>query len=294
MDEAELIAEQHRRDKTKKYHLAECFVLYKAFVNRQIHRRLDIGKLLPSLHLRPLSPGDMMTIVADTGTSKTYLLQFLSLSVPELNVLFFEFEWSAELIAERYLAAINRTHPDEICRMAQGGGEYSTTLAGHIWIVDQSNLSVDQMRKIIIESQPPIDVVLVDYLGLVSAHGDRYERMSNVAESLKVMARDTKTVVIAVSQMPRKERGHDGTVGLHDAKGSGSIEASSQLVLGMWVDKQDPVHLRWIKVLKCNYGQPGKSVCCRFDWSKTQFTEATMDAQPDYHGHRGCYDDTRI
>ena len=65
-------------------------------------------------------------------------------------------------------------------------------------------------------------LVLVDYIGLVHGAGkSRYERVSSVAEDLKVIAKVTQTIIIIASQVGRDE---DPEIRLSSGKDSGSLE----------------------------------------------------------------------
>ena len=106
-------------------------------------------------------------------------------------------------------------------------------------------------------------LVLVDYIQLVQGSGEsRYERVSGVAEQLKVVAKETNTIIVMASQIGRNATGESKEVSLTDAKESGSIENSSGLVLGAWRDGNDAERL-WLRVLKNTKGKSGRTIPCR-------------------------------
>ena len=72
--------------------------------------------------------------------------------------------------------------------------------------------------------------------------------------------------------MGRGEEDDNGTkeVGLYDAKDSGSIENSAQLMLGAWRPERDELVLR---VLKQTKGRARWDVHCNYDGDRQTITE---------------------
>ena len=81
----------------------------------------------------------------------------------------------------------------------------------------------------------------------------RYDRMSDAAEGLKQLARKANAVVVISSQLGRNKDRVE--VSLNDAKDSGSIENSSQLVIGAWRPETDKLTMRILKQTKKASGQ---------------------------------------
>ena len=83
----------------------------------------------------------------------------------------------------------------------------------------KSNLSMEDLTTYINHAELKIGerprVVLLDYIGLVkSVGGSRYDRVSRIAEELKVVAKSTQTVMICASQVHRSEEDEEGP-GMH-------------------------------------------------------------------------------
>jgi replicative DNA helicase len=116
-------------------------------------------------------------------------------------------------------------------------------------------------------------VVIVDYLGLMRGEGrSRYEQFSNIVEELRIIAKTTRTVILATSQVTRDKKRGTPEITLHDAKESGSIENSSSLVLGSWRDAEDDTALH-LRVLKNTKGRVGWNVECDFDGPSLRIKE---------------------
>jgi replicative DNA helicase len=234
---------------------------------------LDLGCWLPTLGkcVRPLVAGDFVVYLANTGAGKTAALQNICL-VSGLECLFFELEVARPIIFERFAQIATNMNGDFIEKTYSEGGRVpwkADERLQRIHICDRPKMTVEDIEKFIIKSELKIGrkprLVVVDYLQLMKAQkaASRYERFSDIAENLKVVAKSTGTIVIAASQISRKSDSESPEVFLHDAKESGSIENSASLVLGAWLDDDDRTKLT-VKVLKCTRGRPGARVICNF------------------------------
>jgi len=235
---------------------------------------VNFGKWLPSLGfdkitgngVRPLVPGDLVTIMGGTGTGKTGMLQNLAIHLRPIPILMFEIELADDILTERFHAAAMELPQWQIEDKALHGVSLNCEMWDHIFTCPESKLTPQQIEEYIRKSelkigQPPL-VVLVDYIGLVSASGSRYERTSTIAEDLKRIAKATNTVIVMASQVARADDDRID-VRLHDAKDSGSIENSSGLVLGAWRTGSGST-LR-VKVLKSTKGGGGIEIDCNMD-----------------------------
>jgi len=253
---------------------------YREFLKVAETTSLNLGGWLPSLgkNVRSLVPGELVTVMADTGVGKTAILQNIAIHARPLKVLLFELELPGTLCFERFLQIDSQRPGNRIQSTYANGGQEDWETHGrinHIYTCSLSKLSVEDIEKLIIKSELKIGerpaVVMIDYIGLVAGKGgSRYERMSNVAEEMKVLAKSTNTIIILSSQIHRKAEDAGKAVSLHDAKDSGSIENSSGLVLGCWKESHAQLN---IKVLKNTKGKAGFTIPCRFDGESLSITE---------------------
>jgi len=256
----------------------ECYDRYKQRISAYDEQAVDLGKWLPSMrhHVRPLLPGDLAVILADTGVGKTCVLNNIAKSQRPLTCIYFQFELSPEPMCERFIAMTqdNVTTLD-VERRTKRGEVFDVRGWDHIFLCPDSSLNVEQAEAIVMQSELKTGskprIVCVDYIGLMGGVNDRYERMSDVAEGLKQMARRTDTVVIVASQLKRDEQRTE--VFLHDGKGSGSIENSAQLVIGAWRESQTEITLKILKQTKRS-GQP--IIKANFDGDRQRITEKAM------------------
>jgi 5S rRNA maturation endonuclease (ribonuclease M5) len=260
------------------YSMADIEPLYKQQVMQAGKISLDLGAWLPSFRMiRPLIQGEFALILGDTGTGKTGILQNIAVSNSHLKTLMFEMELPSELLFERYLALRGGFTSQEVETEYKNNdvfGEKAMMLQfPNLFICPQSKITLDQMESMIMRAELKMGerpvLVLVDYVQLISGAGNRYEKTSNIAEGLKVLAKSTRTIIVATSQVARNE---DGEIGLHSAKDSGSLENSAGLVLGAWRDKEDFSLLK-MRVLKSTKGGAGLEIDCNFDGARMKITE---------------------
>lgn len=232
----------------------------------------NLGKWLPSLgkKMRPLVAGELGVVLADTGSGKTAVLQNMAIAAHPLKVLFFEIELPGSLMFERFISLQERQSGATVEGHFRAGGDFENKLhLSHIHVCTKSQLDVQKIQDLIERSEQKIGgrpaVVFIDYIGLVGGKGNsRYERMSYIAEQLKIIAKATDTILIAACQIHRKHEDSTGEIYLHDAKDSGSIENSAGLVLGLWRDGEFGEFMK-VKICKNTKGAPGHVINANFN-----------------------------
>ena len=88
----------------------------------------------------------------------------------------------------------------------------------------------------ILQNKGQCDVVLIDYVGLVTSSKERgksrEQEVAEISSSLKQMAKDLKIPVIVLSQLNRSvEMRQDKRPNLSDLRESGSLEQDADLVI---------------------------------------------------------------
>src|SRR6202140_5493385 len=126
-----------------------------------------------------------------------------------------------------------------------------------IFIDDTPGISLSEMRakaRRLKQAQGGrLDLIIVDYLQLMSGGGKRFENrtqeVSAISRGLKALAKELAVPVIALSQLSRapESRGGDHRPQLADLRESGSIEQDADLVMFIFreeVYKQDDPELQ--------------------------------------------------
>ena len=209
------------------------------------------------------------------------------------TVCFFSLEMSRDQLAQRMLsseAGIPSEHlrsgeleDDEWTRLAMAGDNLSKA---NIFFDETSNITVPEM-KAKLRRMPKVDLVVVDYLGLMKSSrniDNRVQEVSEITRNLKIMAKDLKVPVIACAQLSRgtETKGKSHKPALSDLRDSGSIEQDADIVLFLYrdtyydnekaedEDRSDPNKSECI-VAKNRHGGLG-TVDLFFDGQYTRFT----------------------
>jgi replicative DNA helicase len=172
---------------------------------------------------------------------------------------------------------------DEWTRLAMAGDNLSKA---NIYFDETSNITVPEM-KAKIRRMPKVDLVVVDYLGLMKSSrniDNRVQEVLEITRNLKIMAKDLKVPVIACAQLSRgtETKGKSHKPALSDLRDSGSIEQDADIVLFLYrdtyydnekaedEDRSDPNKSECI-VAKNRHGGLG-TVDLFFDGQYTRFT----------------------
>jgi replicative DNA helicase len=125
-----------------------------------------------------------------------------------------------------------------------------------IFIDDTPGIALSEMRakaRRLMQAQGRLDLIIVDYLQLMSGGSKRYENrtqeVSAISRGLKALAKELTVPVIALSQLSRapESRGGDHRPQLADLRESGSIEQDADVVAFIFreeVYKQDDPELQ--------------------------------------------------
>jgi hypothetical protein len=227
---------------------------------------LDLNRWLSSLCLRPLGPGDLMGIMANTGQCKTACIQNILAANALLPGILFELELSGPQMFERAAAISTGYDAWRISQYYDEGERVDWWTSGKFanLLTCTASLSMPEIDERIGRASAKLGcsprVFVIDYAQLVRGPGSRYERMSATCEEAKRLAKKWNAVGIIVSQVARPDDDDDNEVSIYDAKESGSFENSCGLVLGVWkTSKTDMI----CKVLKNTRGYAGKKVVMR-------------------------------
>jgi hypothetical protein len=271
---------------------------YAKFCQDNTTPRLLLNKWLPGLNLRRVIPGEVVTIIAATSVGKSLLAYNIVLNAGDMTSLIFQLELPELVTFERFGAMTTGASGEEIERTYIDGGTISwrnSDAIKRVWFCSESGLTIEAMKQLTIEAESVIgkrpDIVVVDYLQLAQGIGKTvYEKASDVADSLRVFAKNMNVIVIVTSQVGRpmnrqKHWNEDDIpdnmsftpVTLSSGKNSGNIENSAAVVIGAWRSKNDP-HRMYVQVLKGSHGGASpEPIVCRLDPKGLRITETHIE-----------------
>ena len=202
---------------------------------------IDLDRRTSGLH-----PAELIILAARPAMGKTSLALNIAQNVAvkaKKNVAIFSLEMPGVQVANRMLSSeahMSATKikkgdikDDEWGKMAEAVGVLGQ--AG-IYVDDTSNITVGEIgarcRKLMLEKG--LDLVVVDYLQLISGSGrgsSRQQEITEISRSLKILANDLNIPIIALSQLSRASDKEKREPVLSDLRDSGAIEQDADMVL---------------------------------------------------------------
>jgi hypothetical protein len=209
------------------YSMEQMEVFYRQAVCRPDDKTFDLGKFLPTLgrRIEPLVGGDLLVVMADTGVGKSAASQIMMRNAKPLKCLGFQIELSKRRTFERLVSIDTGVNMKDLKHIYRSGqrATWTNESMGHVYTVPLSKLTTQRIEQLIIQSELVIGerpaVVVVDYAQLVEGLGKTpYEKISSVAEQLKIIAVATNVIIILISQVGRSEEEQYKELSLHSAK----------------------------------------------------------------------------
>jgi replicative DNA helicase len=199
-----------------------------------------------------LQPSDLVIIAARPSMGKTAFAMNIAENTAVMDkkvVAIFSLEMSREALLLRMLCSHGRvdSHKVRTGFIDREQGQKLVHALGElceapIFIDDTPGISLSEMRaksRRLQQSQGVLDLIIVDYLQLMSASGiggrrfeNRTQEVSAISRGLKGLAKEMRVPVIALSQLSRapESRGGDHRPQLSDLRESGSIEQDADVV----------------------------------------------------------------
>lgn len=216
------------------------------------------------------------------------------------TVAVFSLEMSKEALLQRMLCSVARVDAhkfrtgslwqDDMRKIAQAVEKLAHA---PIFIDDSPGINVSEMRakaRRLLQTQGALDLIVVDYLQLMSGGGRRYENrtqeVSAISRGLKALAKELAVPVVALSQLSRapESRGSgDHRPQLADLRESGSIEQDADVVAFIFreeVYKPDDPELEGVAevIIRKQRNGPTGTVKMAFLKSSTRFESMASGA----------------
>ena len=159
------------------------------------------------------------------------------------NVAIFSLEMPGIQVANRLLSAEAKLSSEKIKKgdikddeWGKIGNAISVLAQAGIYVDDTSSITVSEIgarcRKMMLERG--LDLVVIDYLQLISGSGkgaSRQQEITEISRSLKILANDLNIPIIALSQLSRAADKEKREPVLSDLRDSGAIEQDADMVM---------------------------------------------------------------
>ena len=203
-----------------------------------------------------LHPEQLIILAARPAMGKSALAMNIAVNVAKKNknghacVGVFSLEMGADQIVERLMSAEAGIDSKKIrggnldpteWRQFQVGVESLSKL--NIFFDDSSGITVGEIRAKCrkLYSEGKLDLVVIDYLQLItgdSTRSNRQEEVAGISRSLKQLARELKIPIIALAQLSRDvEKREDKKPVMADLRESGTIEQDADIVMFIYRDE---------------------------------------------------------
>ena len=243
-----------------------------------------------------MNKSDFILIGARPAMGKTSFALNLTSNVSMMarkKCVFFSLEMTKEQLAERLLASqagvpshklrTGELDNDEWVRLGNAAGQFNDV---ELYLDDTSSITVPEIKSRV-RRMKDVDVIMIDYLGLIKSatrKENRVQEVSEITRQLKMLAKDLMIPVICCAQLARSTegRGKSHKPQLSDLRESGSIEQDADIVMFLYredyyrsevdEDKQDDIdenHTELI-VAKNRHGATG-TIEMTFDKEFTRF-----------------------
>lgn len=264
--------------------------------NKDDYKGIPTGFGLLDKYTTGLNKGNFILIGARPAMGKTSFALNLASNVTmgaRKKCIFFSLEMSKEELAERLLASqagvpstkfrTGELTEDEWIRIGNAAGAFSNV---DLYLDDTSAITVPEIKSRV-RRLKDVDIIIIDYLGLVQSatrKENRVQEVSEITRNLKMMAKDLQIPVVCCAQLSRgtEGRGKSHKPQLSDLRESGSIEQDADIVMFLYreeyyksevdEEKQDEIDesMTELIVAKNRHGQTG-SIELSFDKEFTRF-----------------------
>lgn len=208
---------------------------------------VGLDKITTGLH-----EGNLIILAARPAMGKTALALNIAKYVATMErkpSIIFSLEMSAEELIERMVASegmvpgyhlkTGNLSTDEWKRLVQAQSNLYDT---PIFVDDTAGIRISEIRsnaRKLAQEMGGLGVIIIDYLQLITgAKGEnRQQIVSEISRELKILAKDLRVPVIALSQLSRSvEQRQDKRPMLSDLRESGSIEQDADIVAFLYRD----------------------------------------------------------
>lgn len=193
--------------------------------------------------------GQLNVLGARPSLGKTSLALTMMWNIARTGIptTFFSLETDGSNIVERLVAMMTNTplhkikrgdglKPEEVDKVMQAIDVIKKH--NHLRIEDQAQLTPSDIREVAMQSNGKPNVIFIDYLTLMSSdtpQKDRRLEVEKISRDLKVIAKETRSTIIALSQLSRGvESRQDKRPLMSDLREAGGIEQDANMIFFLY------------------------------------------------------------
>lgn len=207
-----------------------------------------------------LEPKTLYVIMARPSHGKSAMLDNIAVRMArqDYSVAIFSLEMSdkawfkraacAESDINRYRFLNKNLTADEWGKYVKAFGELSEL---PIYIDEMTELTVNDIRARLYGAihKHKVDVVMIDYLGLIQSKGDKaYEKVTEISKGLTQLKKEFNIPIICAAQLNRANTARiDKRPQVSDARDSGAIEQDADVILGLHREELYTTEDEWKK-----------------------------------------------
>jgi archaellum biogenesis ATPase FlaH len=205
-------------------------------------RSIDLGERFAGKGIVDceMYPGSLVVLFGPTGSNKTTLAALIALGYdfendvfrPEwqVNTIYATLELKAWIMHRRNLQMLSELPKEEVNRRRDQLFQIYEPSLQHIQFIETS-VSLDAIEKLIMSTNAPF--IVLDYIDQITAQGFTGEtKIHHIMHSLRQIVQKRNTIILLLSQIT-KDISRAKILDLYSGRGSGSIEHSANLVIGI-------------------------------------------------------------
>ena len=192
-----------------------------------------------------LHEGELIILAARPAMGKTAFALNIAANIGKLGqtVAIFSLEMGAESLVNRMVSSEGLIDAYSLRTGKLTDDDWSNLIIAQgaladrsIYVDDSPGIKITEIRarsRKLAQEQGGLGLILIDYLQLISGTGkeNRQQEVSEISRQLKVLAKEHKVPVLALSQLSRGvEQREDKRPKLSDLRESGSIEQDADIV----------------------------------------------------------------
>lgn len=204
------------------------------------------------------------------------------------SVMFFSLEMQADEIQDRIYSSISNVPMKEL-KQGTMSKEHEERLMDSIDEFRELKITIDVDPEVTVDnirakaikqaqSEEGLDMIIVDYLQLITPvgkHGSRQEEVRGLSRGMKLLAKQLDVPVMVLAQVNKAKEGEDDTPRMDQIRESYSIAQDSDIVILLHrnIDTDDPDPKTFFILDKNRNGESNKIITCRSDLACSKFEE---------------------